>query len=335
MRAAWAVLAVGLIGCGSSPEPVEPPKAEESPLLVEAPGTAPKGMVWIPGGEFQMGSDEGFPDERPVHDVGVTGFWMDAHEVTNDEFAAFAKATEYKTVAERPLPTADFPELSEAERQPGSLVLVDKGAVWTWEWTTGASWRAPEGPGSSIEGRGDHPVVHIAWEDAEAYCAWAGKSLPTEAEWERAARGGGQAEFIWGDEREPGGKPPANLWDGEFPRAAEVRDGWRRTAPVGQFAANAFGLFDMAGNVWEWCADGYRADAYAGHRRRDPYVDARQAEEERPGMTLRVQRGGSYQCADNACQGYRPSARMKTTADSGHAHAGFRCVVRPGKRESG
>ncbi len=324
--------AVLLTGCGPQRAPAPELSAAEPPLLIEAPGPAPEGMVWIPGGEFRMGSEEGFPDESPVHAVRIDGFWMDAREVDNRRFAEFAAETGYRTTAERPLPADEFPGLSEEDRKPGSLVLIKGKAVWSWQWVAGADWRHPEGPGSSIEGREDHPVVHISWEDAQAFCRWAGRALPTEAEWERAARGGqDQLPYIWGTEREPGGRPPANLWDGSFPSENLGTDGFLRTAPTGSFPPSPYGLYDLGGNVWEWCEDGYRADAYRLSRGRNPLVQGEESDEESPGRRLRVQRGGSYQCADNSCLGYRPSARMKTTPDSGHAHAGFRTVLAPNR----
>lgn len=258
---------------------------------------APEDMVWIPSGTFMMGNDEGFPDERPAHERKVEGFYMDRHEVTNRQFASFVAATGYATVAERPLDPEDFPELPPDQRKPGALVLdgVD------WSFVAGANWRHPQGPGSSIEDRMDHPVVQVAWDDAVAYAKWAGKRLPSEAEWEYAARGGMNQKYIWGD-AEPAGQ--ANIG---------VGDKFTLTAPVETYAPNGYGLHDMAGNVWEWCADAYDAAAYrkaGGTGETDE----------------RVIRGGSFLCFPETCQGYRPSARMKSTRDTGLMHVGFRCV---------
>jgi formylglycine-generating enzyme required for sulfatase activity len=299
-------------------------------------------MVLVPGGEFAMGSEapQARADERPVHRVRVRPFWMDATEVTNAEFLAFVEATGYRTVAERPVDwnamraqlPPDTPPPPPDRLQPGSLVFtppagpvsLEDPAAW-WRWTPGACWRHPEGPGTSIEGRMDHPVVHIAWEDAQAYARWAGKRLPTEAEWECAARGGlQQATFVWGEQ--PPDASRCNIWQGDFPVRNEARDGFVGTAPVGSFAPNAYGLFDMAGNVWEWCADAYRPDTYAiesrqGLVRVDPRVDGAPGSDER-----RVLRGGSFLCSDSYCTGYRPSARMSSSPDTSLGHTGFRCV---------
>ena len=299
-------------------------------------------MVLVPGGEFSMGSDapDARPDERPVHRVRLRPFWMDATEVTNAQFRQFVNATGYRTVAERPIDweslraqlPPDTPRPSDERLRPGSLVFappdhavpLDEPAAW-WRWTPGACWQHPEGPGSSIDDRLDHPVVHIAFEDAQAYAAWAGKRLPTEAEWERAARGGlEQATFVWGDE--PPDPRRCNIWQGEFPVRNTRLDGFASTAPVGSYPPNAFGLFDMAGNVWEWCADAYRHDAYAIEAQDsgpsvNPRIEAR-ADLRDP----RVLRGGSFLCSDQYCTGYRPSARMSSSPDTSLGHTGFRCV---------
>jgi formylglycine-generating enzyme required for sulfatase activity len=257
----------------------------------------PEGMVWIPGGTFTMGDNGGFPDERPAHERTVAGFFMDRHEVTNQQFAEFVAATGYVTVAERPLDPKDFPDLPSDQRKPGALVIDGTD----WEYVPGANWRHPQGPGSGIDDRMDHPVVQVAWDDAVAYAKWAGKRLPTEAEWEYAARAGSRERYIWG-EAEPAGQ--ANIG---------VGDTFTLTAPVQTYGANALGLYDMAGNVWEWCADSYDPTAYA-----------------KPGQLKendeKVMRGGSFLCFPETCQGYRPSARMKSTRDTGLMHVGFRCV---------
>jgi formylglycine-generating enzyme required for sulfatase activity len=301
-------------------------------------------MVWIPGGTFLMGSDLGHPDERPEHRVELSGFWMDAHEVTNAEFRAFVEATGHVTTAERVPTNAELglPEdafVPPETRVPGSLVLnppalgveVTSAYQW-WRWQPGADWRHPQGPSSDLAGRDAHPVVHVSHDDARAYAAWAQKRLPTEAEWERAARGGVDgAAWMWGEEEVPGERWPANVWQGDFPRKDLAQDGFSGTAPVGSFAPNAFGLYDMAGNVWEWCADWYRPDAYAlssagGAVPRDPGGPDSSLDPDEPGVAKRVTRGGSFLCSHSYCVGYRPSARMKTSPDTSLVHTGFRCV---------
>jgi formylglycine-generating enzyme required for sulfatase activity len=308
----------------------------------ETADAAPSGMAWIPPGEFTLGSDDGLPDERPAHRVRLKGFWIDAHEVTNAEFAAFVDETGYVTTAER-VPTAaelGLPpdaELPADALVPGSLVLntpgpdatVDGPYEW-WRWQPGASWRHPEGREANILGRLDHPVVHVSWDDARAFAEWAGKRLPTEAEWERAARGGvdGRA-YVWGDEQIPGGIWRGNVWQGRFPVENKLADGFAGTAPVGSFEPNAYGLFDMGGNVWEWCADWYRPDAYeadADAIATDPTGPTASWDPAEPDLPKRVTRGGSFLCSDSYCLGYRPSARMKTSPDTGLMHTGFRCV---------
>jgi formylglycine-generating enzyme required for sulfatase activity len=317
-----------------------------------APPPPPPGMVWVPGGEFLMGadSDQTWPEESPSHRVFVDGFWMDRTEVTNAQFRAFVRATGYVTTAEKP------PALEEVMRQlppgsppppkeslvPGSLVFsppagrvpFDDFSKW-WAWTPGADWRHPEGPGSTLDGRDDHPVVHVSWDDAAAFARWAGKRLPTEAEWEFAARGGLSAKpYVWGDARPgSGGAWEANIWQGEFPHRNTSADGHARTAPVGSFPANGYGLFDMAGNVWEWCADWYRADLY---RRRagagivvNPAGPDSGVDPGRPFGAMRAQRGGSFLCSDEYCSRYRPSARHGCNPDTGMSHVGFRCVLSP------
>ena len=322
-----------------------------SAVVAEEP---PSGMVWIPGGVFQMGAEhaDARADEGPMHRVHVSGFFIGIHEVTNAEFARFVEDTGYLTVAEREVDweaLADqvppgTPKPPPELLQPGSLVfdppeepvsLRDPSAWWTW--MPGASWKRPEGPGSTIEERTDHPVVHIAWEDAVAYCDWIGGRLPTEAEWERAARGGLEGKrFVWGDEDiDP---TRANIWTGRFPDSNDRRDGHVRTAPVGSFPANGFGLRDMAGNVWEWCGDRYRVDEYQRRTAslqeegvvRDPAGPERTIDPRNPHAPVsRVQRGGSYLCHPSYCNSYRPSARMSTTPDSSASHVGFRVVMVP------
>jgi formylglycine-generating enzyme required for sulfatase activity len=300
-------------------------------------------MVWIPGGDFLMGSESFYPEERPVHRAHVDGFWIDRYQVTNDDFRRFVDATGYVTVAERPLDLRDVPG-SPVETYPaGSLVFrqtagpVDLGDSrnW-WVYVPGAHWRSPQEPGSDLEGLGDHPVVHIAYEDAEAYAQWAGKVLPNEAEWEFAARGGLEgAAFTWGDEIEPGGRIMANTWQGEFPWQNTKRDGYERTSPVAAFPANGYGLFDMAGNVWEWTADWYRAHADAPARaccapESTPSIDeSYDAGEPAIRIPRKVLKGGSHLCAPNYCLRFRPAARMPQMVDTGMSHLGFRCVRRP------
>ena len=307
-------------------------------------------MVWLPGGEFDMGSDadDSQADERPVHRVRVSGFFIDATEVTNAQFRAFVAATGYVTTAERKPDVAeimkqvppDTPPPRAEDLVPGALVFVrphaaDLARDWRawWRWQPGADWKHPAGPGSDIAGRDAHPVVQVSWDDAVAFARWSAKRLPTEAEWEYAARGGLERKvYGWGDEKDVACKR-ANIWQGPFPVANSGADGYVTTAPVGSFAPNGFGLHDMAGNVWEWVADWYRPDTYA--RRggagvvNDPQGPAESHDPQEPGAPKRVTRGGSYLCSDVYCIGYRPSARMKTSPDTALCHTGFRCVTTP------
>lgn len=304
-------------------------------------GPAPEGMVWVPGGEFVMGSDETYPEERPAHRVSVDGFWMDKHPVTFEAFAAFVEATDYKTVAERELDPADFPGVPEDLLVPGSIVFVmpeqadTRGniAQW-WQYVPGASWRHPEGPGTTYEDRLDHPVVHVAYEDAKAYADWAGKQVPTEAQWERAARGGLEEKmYSWGNEFMPGGKRMANTWQGKFPIENTADDGFVGTSPVGSFPANGYGLYDMAGNVWEWTSDWYNVTYYReaeGEHNPTGPPEADSADPKEPGLAKRVARGGSFLCAPSYCLRYRPSARSPSTPDTSTSHTGFRLVRLPG-----
>jgi len=302
-------------------------------------------MAWIDGGAFRMGCDRFYPEEAPVHTVAVDGFWIDVAPVTVGQFARFVEETGYVTVAERPLDPADFPGADPALLKPGSVVfqraphrvsLADY-TRW-WAYVPGASWRAPAGPGSDVAGREEHPVTHVAYEDAAAYAAWAGKALPTEAEWEFAARGGlDGATYAWGDEPRPGGRLMANTWQGEFPWENLGAGGWEGTSPVGSFPPNGYGLVDVTGNVWEWTEDYYtprhpdeaRSPCCVPRNPRVSSPDASYAFGE-PGADVprRVIKGGSHLCAPNYCLRYRPAARQGEAIDTSTSHLGFRCVRR-------
>jgi sulfatase modifying factor 1 len=288
------------------------------------------GMTWVPGGEFAMGSDAFYPEEAPVRRAAVDGFWIDERPVTVAEFRRFVKATSYVTVAERPLEPADYPDADPAALVPGALVFrPSRGPVdlrdfrnW-WAYVPGATWERPEGPRSDTYTRGRHPVTQIAYEDAQAYAEWAGKALPTETEWEYAARGGlDGAVFAWGDEFAPEGRMMANTWQGEFPWENLMADGYAGTSPVGTFPPNGYGLYDMTGNVWEWtCSD---ASPTPSER---PCCTPGPADERIP---RRVIKGGSHLCAPNYCLRYRPAARQFEAVDTSAGHIGFRCVARGG-----
>ena len=301
-------------------------------------------MVWIPPGEFQMGSDDFYPEERPVHRVAVDGFWIDEHAVTVAEFRRFVKETDHVTIAEQQPDPAEYPDADPELLVPGSLVFhpttgpVDLSNVHNWwGWTPGAQWRHPEGPDSTIGGRELHPVTHVAYEDAAAYAAWAGKVIPTEAQWERAARGGLEGKvFCWGDEFAPRGKIRANTWQGQFPWQNLLLDRFEGTSPVKRFPPNGFGLYDMAGNVWEWTADFFapRHSDEPEHRcctPRNPRVSSPDQSYDvgAPGAHIprRVTKGGSHLCAPNYCLRYRPAARQGEAVDTSTCHIGFRCVV--------
>jgi formylglycine-generating enzyme len=319
-----------------------------------APGVLSRDMVWVPGGSFLMGSEDFYPEERPVRRVDVDGFWMDPHPVTVADFRAFVAATGYVTVAERPLDPLEYPDADPALLHPGSLVFqaasrpvdLNDPTQW-WRYLPGANWRHPRGPGSSLDGLDRHPVTHIAAADADAYASWAGQDLPTEAEWEFAARGGlCGAVFTWGDEEAPHGQVMANTWRGEFPWRNLKPRRCQGTSPVRSFPPNGFGLYDMAGNVWEWTSDYFvaRPAATAGGGccvPRNPRV-ASAAESLVPGqpgahIPRRVIKGGSHLCAPNYCLRYRPAARQGEAVDTSTAHLGFRCIRRdaaagPGRR---
>lgn len=306
---------------------------------------ATKGMRWIPGGTFLMGSDlEGYPEEGPPHYATVDGFWMDDTQVTVAAFARFVADTGYVTVAERPLDPADYPGVDPALLVPGSLVFrqtsgpVDFGdwRNW-WSYVPGANWAHPEGPASTVAGREHHPVVHVAWEDVATFAAWAGKELPTEAEWEFAARGGLEgALYTWGDDPTPGDKIMANIWIGEFPWRNLKPAKRQRTTPVRSYPKNGYGLFDMAGNVWEWTTDFYRdhhdAAAHPCCAPANPRITSEEGSyEEAEGLARiprRVIKGGSHLCSPDRCLRYRPAARQPQMIDSSMSHIGFRCIDR-------
>ena len=307
--------------------------------------TATTGMVFIEGGTFMMGgdNDQAAADEFPKHSITVSPFYMDTHEVTNAQFTKFVEATGYITTAER---KPDWEQLKAAvppgTPKPPDSVMVPSSLVFMptdhpvnlndygqwWAWVPGANWKHPEGAGSAIKGKDDFPVIHVSWDDAFAYCKWAGKRLPTEAEWEYAARGGLKDNiYPWGNEPINVGKPKANSWEGSFPNKNTQRDGYIGLSPVKSFPANGYQLYDMAGNVWEWCADWYHPDAYKnGNGKKDPKGPASSYDSEEPYAPKKVTRGGSFMCNDSYCSGYRSSRRMKSTYDSSLSNVGFRCV---------
>jgi formylglycine-generating enzyme required for sulfatase activity len=313
---------------------------------------APDGMAWVPAGTYLLGSDRHYQEEAPAFRARLDGFWMDQNAVTNEAFSRFVTATGYLTLAERAPDARLYPGADPSMLVPGALVFrktagpVDIRDVSNW-WcfVAGACWQRPEGPGSDLRGREAHPVVQVAYEDAAAYAAWAGRDLPTEAEWEAAARGGLEgAEFVWGEQLMPEGRHMANIWQGAFPWQNTAEDGWEGTAPVGSFPANGYGLHDMAGNVWQWTQDWYGTRATGPAARpccaaANPRGANREASYDpaMPGIRIprKVVKGGSFLCAPSYCRRYRPAARHAEMIDTATSHIGFRCVLRPSTPISG
>ena len=337
-----------LQGCqsndGTTAEGEPPPQSVDEKIAAAISSIRPRadtsttGMNWIEGGSFEMGCQAcGMPDAQPVHQVKIDGFWIDETPVTNAQFTAFVKATGYKTVAEQPLTKEEFPQLSDDDRQPGSIVFIapsskvdlNNPGQW-WRFVRGADWQHPEGPGSDIKNKMDHPVVQVCYQDALAYARWAGKRLPTEAEFEYAARGGVQTTFSWGNELKPGGKWAANIFQGEFPHQNTADDGFRGTSPVKAFPANGFGLYDGSGNVWQWCSDWYRADYFEQLKNSGVAVNPTGPEQsydpDEPGLPKKVQKGGSFLCSDQYCSRYYLGSRGKGEVFSASSNLGFRCA---------
>lgn len=302
-------------------------------------------MAFIPGGTFLMGSDRHYPEEAPAHRVAVDDFWIDRDPVTNAEFERFVRESGYVTLAERPLDPAQYPGIARSLLRPASLVFSPpqqpvERTEWQrwWQLVPGASWRRPHGPGSTCRGLEAHPVVHVAYEDALAYAKWAGKDLPTEAEWELAARGGLEnAEYAWGDTFTPGGRHMANTWQGRFPHENTAQDGFERTSPVRSFLSNGYGIYDMIGNVWEWTSDFYsprhpapavKACCIPRNPRNSSPADSFDPHLPANGIPRRVIKGGSHLCAPDYCRRYRPAARQAQAIDSPASHIGFRCITR-------
>jgi sulfatase modifying factor 1 len=338
----YPIVTVLLAGCA---------KQEQQPkLFAENTGKDPVGMVWIEGGEFSLGNNDptALAVEYPAVTASITGFWMDEAEVTNAQFEKFVNATKYVTIAERDIDWDELktqlppntPKPDDAVLVPGSLVFTPPShpvnlndySQW-WSWTPGANWRHPQGPSSTIDGRKNYPVVQIAYEDAQAYAKWAGKRLPTEAEWEYAAQAGNDNDkFSWGNELNPAGKYMANFFQGDFPYKNTKNDGFERLAPTKSFPPNKFGLYDVIGNVWELTSDFYRPDTYANYKRsgmpqcHNPKGPSNSFDPTDPYSTKRVIKGGSFLCSEEYCSSYRPNARMAASLDSGQEHLGFRCV---------
>ncbi len=333
---AGALLFSGGIWNAQSPSPKTQPSA-----VAKTGATPPTGMAWIPPGEFWMGSEEPmFPDSHPVHRVRLDGFWIDKTLVTNQQFEKFVMATHYVTVAEKKPRIEDFPGADPAKLVAGSLVftppnqavsLTDQYA-W-WNYVEGANWKRPEGASSTIQGLAQHPVVQIAYADAVAYCGWAGKLLPTEAQFEYAERGGlDRKKYAWGDEFMPHGHQMANTFQGHFPDTNTKADGYATTSPVKSFPANGYGLFDMSGNAWEWTSDWYRPDYYSTLEREGPVAvnptgPPNSYDPAEPGVKKKVQRGGSFLCTDQYCSRYMPGGRGKGEPSTSTNHIGFRCVM--------
>ena len=330
------------------PQPTRPVPFSEFEITVTKGDTSTEGMVYIPGGQYEMGAEGKLtrPDEYPIHPVKVDGFWMDEHEVTNAQWREFSEATGYETVAERAPKWEELKtQLPEGTPKPHDSLLVAGSMIFNappfpvnlndysqwWAWQPGADWQHPTGPGSSIDGMDDYPVVHICWYDANAYCKWAGKRLPTEAEWEWAARGGlKDKRYPWGDEHVDEGEYKCNSWQGNFPNENTEADGHFFAAPVKSYPANGYGLYDMAGNVWEWCSDWFNAEYYkvgaAEGLQINPQGADKSYDPQEPYAEKRSQRGGSFLCNDTYCASYRVSARMPGSPDTGMPHVGFRCV---------
>ncbi|HEY2585678.1 MAG TPA: formylglycine-generating enzyme family protein [Tepidisphaeraceae bacterium] len=322
--------------------------AAKSEAVPKSGAASQSGMRWIPGAEYVMGTDDpkSLHNERPAHRVRVDGFWMDVHDVTNGEFRRFVDATGYVTTAERKPQWEEIrKQLPPGTPRPDDAMLVAGALVFTptdhavdlrdlsqwWRWVPGASWRHPHGPGSDIAGKDDYPVVQVSWDDAGGYAKWAGKRLPTEAEWEYAARGGKYGtRYYWGDEFRPGGRFMCNTFTGLFPVKDTGEDGFAGPSPVGAFPPNGYGLYDMAGNVWQWCSDWYRADMHAQNAQTDccvnPAGPSESLDPNEPYMPKRVVKGGSFLCSDSYCESYRPTARRGTPPDTGTNHTGFRCA---------
>lgn len=321
----WLLLAMGLAQiAGKTPKTTSPEESD---------------MVWIPAGRFEMGcKDCNLEDALPLHQVSLSGFWMDRTLVTNADFDSFVTKTAYKTIAERPLHAKDYPDVPVEKLVPGSAVFspparvpsLDNALVW-WSYIPGAFWKHPEGTGSSIQDRMNHPAIHIAYADAEAYCHRAGKRLPTEAEFEYAARGGLHGKrYAWGDQLKPKGRWPANIWQGKFPVENLSEDGYSRSSPVRAFPPNGYGLYDMGGNVWQWTQDWYRPDTYSQHKAQgvvhNPRGPTASYDPSEAHVPKRVQRGGSFLCSDRYCTRYLVGSRGKGAPDSAGSNIGFRCV---------